>query len=122
MKMRRLVAVTAMCMAGPVFEGHTANLPKPPVFVVRQPMILAFFPAVTPEELDHDPDTNEALSDFQLYASQVRGPLSKLGVDFRQVYARSFRVTNEGRTTTFHPAGTKVGYYFVAPGKRPRIE
>lgn len=122
MRMRRLVAVLAMCVSGPALEGQTANPPNQPVFVVRQPTILAFFPPVTSKELDQDPDTNEALSDFQLYANQVRGPLSKLGVDFQQVYARSFRVINAGRTTTFHPAGTKVGYYFVAPGRKPRIE
>jgi hypothetical protein len=119
---RRLVAILALCSAGPMFEGRTADLPKQPAFVVRRPTILAFFPPVSQKELEHDPDANEALSDFQLYASQVRGPLTKLGVDFKQVYARSFRVTSGGRTTTFHPGGTKVGYYFVAPGKRPRIE
>lgn len=84
-------------------------------------MVLAFFPPVSSKELDQGPSTNEALSDFQLYANQVRGPLSKLGVDFQQVYAHSFRVTNAGRATTFHPFD-KIGYYFVAPGRKPRIE
>ena len=122
MRAKRLLVVLAICVSGPALESQTANSPKQPAFMIRQPTILAFFPPVTSKELDQDPDTNEVLSDFQLYANQVRGPLSKLGVDFRQVYARSFRVTNAGRTTTFHPASTRVGYYFVAPGRKPRIE
>jgi len=112
----------ALCSAGPMFESRSEDIPKQPTFVVRRPTILAFFPPVTPKQLDQDPDTNEVLSDFQLYARQARGPFSKLGVDFEEVYARSFRVTSARRTTTFHPGGPKIGYYFVAPGKRPRIE
>lgn len=97
-----------------MFEGHAQDSSEP-TFVVRGPTILAFFPPT-------DPDTNEALSDFQQYARQARAPLSKLGVDFKEVYVGSFRVTSAGRTTRFRPGRTKVGYYFVLPGKKPRVE
>ena len=117
-----LIAVLALFSAGLITPGRAEERPRQPTFEIRGPTILAFFPPVTQKELDRHPDTNETLSDFQYYASQVLEPLSKSGVDFKQVYARSFRVTSVGRTTTFRPGPTKVGYYFVAPGKRPRVE
>lgn len=98
-----------------------ANAPRQPAFLIRRPTILAFFPPATPAELEHDPDTNEALSDFQLYANQARKQLSQVGVELKEVYALSFRVNNAGKTTRFHPRKTAIGYYLVAPGKRPRV-
>jgi hypothetical protein len=91
-------------------------------FVVRRPMIVAFFPPVTEAELKADPDTNEALSDFQVYAKLVREPLRKAGIDFHEVYARSFRIRVGATVRTFRSGDVDVGYYFVAPGKKPRIE
>jgi len=41
---------------------------KFPTFDVLRPMMVAFFPPVTEVELQHHPDRNEALSDFQEYA------------------------------------------------------
>jgi hypothetical protein len=91
-----------------------------PLFEVHQPTIVAFFAPVTEADLN-DGNTNEALSDFQLYAGQVRQPLEKAGVDFHEVYTRAFRVRVSKRILTF-PTRDKVGYYFVAPGKKPHIE
>jgi hypothetical protein len=91
-------------------------------FDVRRPTIVAFFPPVKQAELKTDPDTNEALADFQVYATRVREPLRKAGVDFHEVYTPSFRVRAAGKVTTFRPTEAKVGYYFVAPGKKPRVE
>ena len=45
---------------------------KQPVVVVRGPTVVAFFEPVPQAQLDKDPDTNEALADFQLYAKNVR--------------------------------------------------
>ena len=91
-------------------------------FVVRRPMIVAFFPPVTVAELKTDPDTNEALADFQVYAKQVREPLRKAGIDFHEVYASSFRIRVGATVRTFRSGDVDVGYYFIAPGKKPRIE
>jgi hypothetical protein len=94
----------------------------PSTFVVRRPMIVAFFPPVTEAELKTDPDSNEALADFQLYARRIREPLRKAGIDFHEVYARSFRIRIGAAVRTFRSGDVDVGYYFVAPGKKPRIE
>jgi len=92
-----------------------------PTFDVRRATVIAFF-AVTQSELSKDSDTNEALDDFQFYATKVKQPLEKAGVDFREVYVHAFRVRLGKTVTTFRPVKVDVGYYFVAPGKKPRIE
>jgi hypothetical protein len=92
-----------------------------PVVAIAGPTIVAFFP-VTKAELQKDADTNEALADFQFYAKQVREPLKKAGIEFSEVYARSFRVRIGQETTVFRPVKGGVGYYLIAPGKKPRIE
>jgi uncharacterized protein YecT (DUF1311 family) len=94
---------------------------KQPVVVVAGPSIVAFFP-VTKAELQKDADANEALADFQLYAQQVREPLKKIGIEFSEVYARSFRVRIGQEVTVFTPTKENVGYYLIVPGKKPRIE
>lgn len=108
----------AVCSGALVLGGQTPRMAKEPAFVVRRPTIIAFFP-VTPQALENEPDTNEALSDFQFYTAQARKPLLEMGVDLEEVYGRSFRVTNSRKTTTFRPTSGKIGYYFVSPSKRP---
>ena len=92
------------------------------VVVVHGPTIVAFFEPVSEKVMEKDAGTNEALSDFQLYARQVRGPLQRRGVEFRELYAPSFRLQDGKRVAQFRPGKVKVGYYFVAPGKKPRIQ
>lgn len=93
-----------------------------PLVGVEGRTIVAFFPPVTDAELQKDADTNEALADFQFYAKRVREPLKKAGIDFHEVYAHSFRVRVGKTVTVFRPVKGDVGYYFVVPGKKPRIE
>jgi hypothetical protein len=100
----------------------TGAAQTPKVIVVSGPTVIAFFPPVTEKDLSHDPDTNESLSDFQLYAQRVRGKLHDAGIDFQEIYASSFGVKCGGKTNTFHPQKMQVGYYFVAPGKSPHAE
>lgn len=95
---------------------------KQPIVVVRGPTIVAFFEPVSPGQLDKDPDMNEALADFQFYAERVRAPLRKAGIEFHELYTHSFRLRIGTQSITFRPAKISVGYYFVAPGKKPRIE
>lgn len=94
---------------------------KQPVVVVAGPTIIAFFP-VTQAELQKDADSNEALADFQFYAKQVRQPLKKVGIEFSEVCAKSFRVRIGQEATVFRPAKEGVGYYLIVPGRKPRIE
>ena len=96
--------------------------PKEKLVVVNGPTVVAFFPPVTGAELAKDPDTNESLVDFQLYATRVREKLNNAGIEFQVIYASSFAVRCGAKTTTFRPKKTTVGYYFIAPGKSPRVE
>jgi hypothetical protein len=93
-----------------------------PIIPVRGPTTVAFFEPVTEAELKADPDTNEALSDFQVYAAGAREGFQDTGIEFHEIYARSFRIRIGNRTTTFRAGKDAVGYYFVALGKKPRIE
>lgn len=95
---------------------------KQPVIDIRGPTVIAFFPPVTQAELEKDPDTNEALADFQVYARKVREPLRKAGIAFHELYAHSFRIRMGMKLTTFRPGKIEVGYYLVAPGKEARVE
>jgi hypothetical protein len=93
-----------------------------PTFDVRGPTILAFFLPVTEAELSKHADTNTALDDFQFYARNVRQPLEKRGIEFQEVYEHRFFVRCGMKVYTFTPRKTGVGYYFVAPGKKPHVE
>lgn len=91
-------------------------------FYIAKPTILAFFAPVSPILPKKDAaDSNEALSDFQFYGRQVLKPLAKIGVDYKEIYASRFVVRLGDTPTTFRPA-KGVGYYFVAPGKKPCVE
>ena len=111
-----IVAVHLSLTATPISaQGHD-------IVVVRGPTIVAFFEPVSDKVMKQDADTNEALSDFQLYARQVRGPLRRRGIEFEELYVHSFQVRDGGKLVTFRPGKVKVGYYLIAPGKTPRIE
>src|SRR4051812_37099314 len=94
----------------------------PSIIAVKGPTVVAFFPPVTKAELEKDPDTNEALADFQTYAARVREPFKKSGIELHEVYTHSFQLRMGNTVTRFHPTKEQIGYYFVAPGKKPRIE
>jgi hypothetical protein len=93
-----------------------------PTFVIDRPTIIAFFRPVSDEEMDKNPDINEALGDFQLYASRVGRPLKNAGIDFEVASAVRFRVKDGGSVRTFNTGKIGVGYYFIAPGNQPHVE
>jgi hypothetical protein len=89
---------------------------------VCHPTMVAFFkPASTPEGEKED-GYNEALSDFQLYSDAVQQPLKEKGINTKVVYAAGFRTECGKHVSTFVAHKTTVGYYFIAPGKSPRIQ
>ena len=53
--------------------------------------------------------------------ASVEAPLAKMGVDYMEIHASNFVVKVGNATTNFRPV-KGVGYYFVAPGKKPRVE
>jgi hypothetical protein len=91
---------------------------KPQVFEIDHPTVIAFFPS-TAKSTKKDSDS---LADFQLYTASARQPLESGGVDLQVVYTREFRVIVNGTATTFKPSKAEPGYYYVAPGRKPRIE
>lgn len=121
--MKRLmctIACVALCACTCPVAAAAAE--KQPVVVVRGPTVVAFFEPVTQAKLEKDPDTNEVLADFQLYATNAREPLRKAGIEFHELYAHSFRLRVGNRLKTFRPGKVNVGYYLMAPGRKPRIQ
>ena len=93
---------------------------KPPPIEIQRATIIAFCPSSTKSDAT-DTDSNETLSDFEYYAERVKLPLNKAGVEFQVLHARSFRIHLASQTITFRPKAD-VGYYLIAPGKKPLIE
>ena len=99
--------------------GQTTD--EEPLITVKSPTVVAFFPPVTERELRNDPDTNEVLADFQYYAGESIEPLRQAGINFQPLFVHSFRVKVGKTVSRFQPVEPKLGYYLIAPGKKPRI-
>ncbi len=91
-----------------------------PVYTIHGPTILAFFAPVKHPETDGDADRE--LLKFRALARQSHEPLEKAGIDFQEVYAPVFEVRVGSEKTTFDSGHMKVGYYFITPGKKARVE
>jgi hypothetical protein len=118
--MKRLssaIACVALC-----FLMAAGSAEKQPVIAVRGPTVVAFFEPVPQAKTGKGPDANEALADFQFYARNVREPFRKAGIEFHELYTRSFQLREGKKLTTFRPVKAGVGYYLVALDKKPRIE
>lgn len=103
-----------------VAASRTAVAQTPQRFNVEGPTIIAFF--VGGDRLsDNDEPNNEVLGDFQLYFMQAKAPLQKLGVQLLDTSSPAFHIRAGNTRTSFHPK-SRVGYYFIAPNKKPRIE
>lgn len=90
-------------------------------FQIAGPTVIAFFPS-SGKNVGKDADTNDALSDFQLYTASAQQLLRGENIAFQVVYARSFEVVLDGSLVKFRPPKSAPGYYFAMPGKRPRVE
>ena len=112
------LGAVALLFALVTSQGAPAD---PATVSVGRPTIIAFFAPMSEADLKADPDANEALADFQFYASHVREPLRKAGINFHELHVRSFQVQIGSQITTFLP-DVKVGYYLIAPSKKPRVE
>lgn len=103
-------------------SGVLSAAPKAKLIVVKRATVVAFFPPVPDEEMKKDPDTNESLADFQFYAAKLRPQLADKGIGFDEVYATSFDIQSGTKTIRVRLKEIEVGYYFVAPGKEPRVQ
>jgi hypothetical protein len=122
MAMKRLIVALMFAIVG-TGSGYSQVTTKSfPIFDIHQPTIVAFFPHVTDAEMESNPDTNEALSDFQFYAGTASKPLREAGISFHVADTRSFTIRSGSKVRTFKTGKIGIGYYFIAPGKKPRIE
>lgn len=118
--MRRLAGPVLLLLIG--CATGASQIASPATFSIVRPTVIAFFPPITDAELDKDPDMNEVLSDFQLYASRAGPRLKQAGIDFEVATAVKFKIKDGGFVHTFKTGKVGVGYYFIAPGKRPHVE
>ena len=105
-----------------LLESFAAAADLQPTIAVHGPTVVAFFAPVSDKELKAHPDINESLSDFQFYAGGARKAFQNSNIEFHVIYAKSFKIRVGTRTTTFRVGKSGVGYYFVTPGKKPRVE
>jgi len=120
--MRRITPLlVCMSLALTVLPALGKVPDRTPVFAIERPTVIAFYPD-TAKATGKYGDGDDSYSEFKLYSASARQPLEMGGVDMQEVYTREFRVVLDGRTTTFRPKRKENGYYFVAPGKKPRIE
>jgi hypothetical protein len=95
---------------------------KPLSINVCRPTVIAFFkPASNPQDAIESGD-NESLGDFQVYYGRVQQPLKDRNINSKVVYTPRFRTECGIHVNTFIAKKTMVGYYFIAPGKSPRVE
>lgn len=95
---------------------------KTPVINVSGPTLIAFFAPVTQDEVDNDNEISETLSDFQWHLREVKQKLQKAGISVNEIYARKFEVVTGNKKKVFKSGKIDVGYYFVKPGKSPKVE
>lgn len=115
------IAAAVLLLGAGLRAGAVAK--APPVFSVKGPTVIAFFRPVSDSELEKDQDLDDSLSDFQYYDDEVRTPFKKAGIELHETYTRAFSIRMKSRTITFRTTQKNdVGYYFVAPGKKPHVE
>jgi hypothetical protein len=116
------MAAAVLLLGAGLRAGTVAK--APPVFNIKGPTVIAFFPPVSDSELDKDADLDDSLSDFQYYDDEVRTPFRKAGIELHETYTRAFSIRVKGQPpVTFRTTRKNdVGYYFIAPGKKPHVE
>lgn len=116
-------AIAALLMivysAGAAPPAKTPATPATPTFIVKQPMIVAFF-SLKPADLQ-DPDIRASYRDFQRYVAAAKSQLERHGVKVEQAVATSFSVQLGKAKMRFTPVRRQCGYYFLAPGRQPQV-
>lgn len=98
----------------------SAHKPAPPI-AITGPTMIAFFPT-TQAEVDRNPDTGEAISDFQFYINETGKKFKEAGIKVVEVYEPNFRIQTGKSIRLFPNPKGLAGYYFVAPGRGPHVE
>jgi hypothetical protein len=106
-----------LCLAAPLATAADQQTR----FVITRPTLISFFLDFTDEQTEAE--GNEALADFEFYLPGAEDAVQKAGVEVHDVFhVKSFQVKSGSRWRTFAPRKVKAGYYFIAPGREPRIE
>lgn len=118
-RLRLLASIFAISIA--TLTAGPQSVQKNLKFEIVRPTIIAYF---TPSKKARsmDDETGEAYEDFQLYSNRAEISLKKEDIEFHQVYALSFQISTGGKLVKFSTSKSGVGYYLIAPGKKPRIE
>lgn len=88
--------------------------------IITGPTVIAFFPPVSQQQVDADPDLNEVLADFQWHLGGAREELEQLGVTVHELYKNRILISDTGREHVFSP-NTELGYYIVSPGREALV-
>jgi hypothetical protein len=108
------LASCLMASVAPAAEQETR-------FVITGPTLISFFLGYADEEILAD-GGNEALNDFVYYLPAAEDTLKAAGVHVHSVFkAKNFQVKMGSRWLTVKPR-EDVGYYFITPGREPRLE
>jgi hypothetical protein len=90
-------------------------------FVITGPTLISFFLDYTDDEILAE--GGESLYDFKSYLPAAENTLRWAGVQVHAVFrVKSFQVKMGSRWRTVKPRESGVGYYFIAPGREPRLE
>jgi hypothetical protein len=120
MNFRLLTLVCSVIPCSVVSSGQT-NPHHPQIIAINGPTVVAFFAPDHSTSARSEADSGEAFSDFQLYAEQAGKPLAERGIDLEKIHAGSFKLKIANSVTTFDVRRYGVGYYRIAPGKKPQI-
>ena len=93
-----------------------------PAVQLTGPTIVAFFPPVTQKHVNADLNLGETLGDFQAHLRRAKRRLEASGIKVHELYTRQFQVETVGSARAFRPGKSGIGYYFIRPGAKPRIE
>ena len=113
-----IVAVTLMLGAGGTLIAQ--RVCQDPVIEIQRATVIAFYPPASGGS-EENATANEALSDFQYYAERMKRSLVKSAIDFQELYVRCLRIDVDKKTTVFRPK-LAIGYFLIAPGKKPDIQ
>ncbi len=122
---RTLEEMVAQSRAVPASQPtETAGDPAAaPTVQVDGPVVIAFYPHVSPDDAESDQGLVEILGDFGWHLRNARPALEAMGVTVHERAAGGLPVEVAGEAYTFTPPGGSrgVGYYLIAPGRERKV-
>jgi hypothetical protein len=91
---------------------------------VAGPMIVAFLPPMTDEQLEHEAGASESVAHVEFALADAERCLRRRAVEIRRVFATHFVLVQGGHRTSVRIPGDwprSVGAYLLDPGRRPCV-